>query len=110
MGHVAVAQPKTRKKVRRFTAVRQRVARKQSGQTIRFQFVCACARMIWRVNFRCAGSGITTAGLPPPTDIQVGGLGAVKECHKRACSEQMIREQRVNLQQCGARNAHEAAD
>jgi len=30
-----------------------------------------------------AASGFTAAGLPPPTDIQVSRLGAVKECHKR---------------------------
>ena len=27
-------------------------------------------------------SGFTTAGLPPPTEIQAGRLGTVKECHK----------------------------
>jgi len=31
--------------------------------------------------FSHAASGFTTAGLPPPTDIEADRLCAVKECH-----------------------------
>jgi hypothetical protein len=79
MGQVAVAQFKTRKKVRRFTTVRQHVARKQEGQTIRFPSASELVCALWLLGF-------TTPGLPPPTDILVGRLGAVKECQERSCA------------------------
>src|SRR5215467_2676615 len=80
MGQVAVTQLKTRKKVRRFTAVRQHVARKQERTDYQVSISCGarlCAVIGWSGGrqFPRAANGFTTAVLPSPTDIQEGSLG-----------------------------------